>query len=42
MTGVLHGGWEFVWAAYGISAVWLSLYGLSLYLRSRAEKGRKR
>ena len=25
--GVIEGGWEFVWAAYGISSAWLALYG---------------
>lgn len=33
--GVIHGGWEFVWAAYGISAAVFLLYGISLVTRWR-------
>jgi hypothetical protein len=36
--GVIEGGWEFVWAAYGISAAVLLGYGVSLVLRLRAEQ----
>jgi heme exporter protein CcmD len=39
-TGVIQGGWGFVVAAYGVSAVVLSGYALSIYLRYRAERGR--
>jgi cell division protein FtsW (lipid II flippase) len=39
--GVIEGGWEFVWAAYGISAAWFALYGTSLVLRLRAEQRRQ-
>ena len=38
--GVIQGGWEFVWAAYGISAAVLLGYGVSLVLRFRAEQDR--
>ena len=33
--GVISGGWEFVWAAYGITAAVFVLYGISLVLRLR-------
>lgn len=33
--GVISGGWEFVWAAYGISAAVFVLYGISLVVRLR-------
>ncbi|HYI08604.1 MAG TPA: hypothetical protein VEK57_06010 [Thermoanaerobaculia bacterium] len=39
MSGVIVGGWEFVWAAYGITAAAFILYGLSLMSRLR-EAGR--
>jgi acyl-coenzyme A thioesterase PaaI-like protein len=39
-TGVIHGGWGFVVAAYCVSAAVLSGYALSIYLRYRAERGR--
>jgi hypothetical protein len=38
--GVIQGGWEFVWAAYGISAAVLLGYGATLVLRLRAEQVR--
>ena len=36
MQGMIVGGWEFVWAAYGLT--WLCLLGYiaSLWVRSRA------
>lgn len=34
MSGMIQGGWEFVWAVYGITWAGLALYGLSLYKRS--------
>lgn len=40
MTGVVHGGWEFVAAAYIVSAVVLAAYATSVVLRYRAEKSR--
>jgi len=39
-AGVIHGGWGFVVAAYCVSALVLSGYALSIYLRYRAERGR--
>ena len=33
--GVISGGWEFVWAAYGITAAVFVLYGISLVVRLR-------
>jgi heme exporter protein D len=33
--GVISGGWEFVWAAYGITAAVFVLYGISLLSRMR-------
>ena len=38
MSGMIQGGWEFVWAAYGITGGALALYGLSLWLRLRNEE----
>ena len=38
MSGVIEGGWPFVWAAYGISAVILIGYAVSLHRRYRAER----
>lgn len=35
MSGMIEGGWEFVYAAYGITGTALFLYALSLYLRLR-------
>jgi hypothetical protein len=40
--GVIQGGWEFVWAAYGVSAAVLLGYGATLVLRLRAEQARAR
>ena len=37
MTGVVTGGWAFVWAAYGITAAAFLLYGMSLYTRLKEE-----
>jgi heme exporter protein D len=37
--GVVSGGWEFVWAAYGITATIFVLYGISLWTRLRAMRG---
>ena len=36
MDGNIVGGWEFVWAAYGVTWVSLLLYAVSLGLRVRA------
>jgi hypothetical protein len=38
--GVIEGGWEFVWAAYLVSAIVIFGYGGSLLLRLRAENAR--
>ncbi|MCY1079172.1 hypothetical protein [Archangium lansingense] len=32
-AGRIQGGWEYIWAAYGIAWASLSLYALSLWLR---------
>lgn len=37
-SGVIHGGWGYVWTAYGIFWAGLALYALSLILRSRAAR----
>ena len=36
--GVISGGWEFVWAAYGITAAGFAIYIGSLVARLRAER----
>jgi hypothetical protein len=33
MTGVIQGGWEFIYAAYGVAYGGLLLYGVSLWWR---------
>lgn len=33
--GVISGGWEFVWAAYGVSAAVFIVYTISLFVRLR-------
>jgi heme exporter protein D len=33
--GVISGGWEFVWAAYGVTAAVFILYAISLAVRLR-------
>jgi len=38
--GVIIGGWEYVWMAYGLTATILIGYAVSLVLRYRAEKAR--
>jgi heme exporter protein CcmD len=39
--GVIQGGWEFVWAAYAVSAAVFLGYALSVHLRYRAERARR-
>jgi hypothetical protein len=39
-SGVIEGGWEYVWAAYAVSAVILLGYAASLIARYRAERAR--
>lgn len=40
MNGVVTGGWEFVWAAYGITGAVLLIYGVTLVTRLREEVSR--
>jgi hypothetical protein len=40
VSGVVEGGWEFVVAAYAVTATVLTLYGTSIFVRLRKEKGR--
>jgi hypothetical protein len=40
MTGVVEGGWEFVAAAYTVTAAVLTAYAASVFLRYRSEKNR--
>lgn len=40
MSGYLSGGWSFVWAAYGWTAVVFIAYGVSLFARLRRERTR--
>jgi hypothetical protein len=35
IEGVITGGWEFVWGAYGMTAAVFVLYGISLVTRLR-------
>lgn len=37
MTGVVQGGWEYVWAAYGMSAACFAAYAISNWLAARKE-----
>ena len=36
--GYITGGWGFVWAAYGLTAFALTVYGVSLLVRLKGEK----
>jgi heme exporter protein CcmD len=38
--GVITGGWEFVWAAYGVTAAILTGYAVSVFVRYRAQRRR--
>jgi len=40
MSGVVQGGWEFVIAAYVVSALILTGYASSVFFRYRSEKAR--
>ena len=42
MSGVVQGGMEFVWAAYGITFGALAIYGVTLITRLREEWSRNR
>lgn len=35
MTGVIQGGWEFIYSAYGLAYTGLLLYGISLWVRRK-------
>jgi hypothetical protein len=41
MNGVVTGGWGFVWAAYGVTAAALFVYGVTLVTRLRREQARQ-
>jgi heme exporter protein D len=38
MTGTIVGGWEFVWAAYGLTSAVLLIYGVYVVTRIRKER----
>jgi hypothetical protein len=40
LSGVIQGGWEFVVAAYAVTAAVLGAYGISVFLRYKSEKAR--
>lgn len=40
MSGVVQGGMEFVWAAYGITFGALAIYGVTLITRLREQTSR--
>ena len=40
MSGVVTGGWGFVWAAYALTAAALLVYGVTLITRLREEISR--
>lgn len=33
-SGVIDGGWEFIWAAYGVTWLFFAVYTVTLILRS--------
>lgn len=39
-VGVIHGGWEYVWAAYSVTALVLLGYALLVHVSYRAERAR--
>lgn len=39
-AGVVVGGWEFVWAAYGLTGIAFLIYGVTLVTRFREEQAR--
>ena len=41
MMGAIQGGWEYVWAAYGISAAVFVGYSVSVVLRWRSAVERR-
>jgi hypothetical protein len=40
MTGVVHGGWGFVWAAYAVTGAVFILYSVSVIWRYRVERAK--
>lgn len=38
MNGVVTGGWEYVWLAYGVTAAMFVVYGASLVARLREKR----
>ena len=38
--GVVVGGWEYVWAAYGVTALAFIVYGVTLITKLREERSR--
>ena len=40
-AGVIQGGWEYVWAAYGVTAAILIGYAVSIHARYRAQRRRR-
>lgn len=42
MSGEIHGGWEFVWAAYAVTALFLIGYAAVVISRYRREGRRER
>ncbi len=39
MRGVIVGGWSYVWAAYTVTLVMLTVYGISLFKRLSDAQG---
>jgi heme exporter protein CcmD len=40
MSGMIAGGWEYVWAAYGVTALFLGGYIATVLVRYRTEARR--
>lgn len=38
MSGVIQGGWEFIWSAYGVTALVLLFYTASVLVRYRKSR----
>jgi len=38
MSGTITGGWNFVWAAYGLTGAALFIYGVTLIARLRGAR----
>jgi hypothetical protein len=38
IEGIVQGGWEYVWLAYGLTAAVFLIYGVSLFTRLREAK----